>query len=82
MMGPDPQADGSVLDAIDGFCREVLEPRAAEIDAKGLFATCHRQALSGMGIMGLCGLACCLVAEGGRLFGADDAPAGPALEAA
>jgi DHA1 family bicyclomycin/chloramphenicol resistance-like MFS transporter len=31
--------------------------------------------LTGMGIMGLCGLACCLVAENGRLFGRDDARA-------
>lgn len=29
--------------------------------------------LVGMGIMGICGLGCCLVAENGRLFGRDDA---------
>lgn len=28
--------------------------------------------LMGMGIMGLCGLACCIFAERGRLFGRDE----------
>lgn len=49
----DPGADHEVLDAIEIFCREVLAPRAAGIDAQATFATCHRQALSELGIMGL-----------------------------
>lgn len=47
------QADADVVAGIETFCREVLAPRAAEIDAKGLFATIHRKALAEMGLMGL-----------------------------
>lgn len=45
--------DRDIVDAVATFCREVLAPRAAEIDAQAISATCHRQALSGLGIMGL-----------------------------
>lgn len=46
-------ADGEILAGIETFCREVLAPRAAEIDEKSLFATLHRPALGDMGLMGL-----------------------------
>ncbi len=46
-------ADQEVVAAIATFCAEVLVPRAAEIDEKSLSATCHRPALSELGIMGL-----------------------------
>ena len=45
-------ADQSVVTAIEEFCRAVLEPRAAAIDAEGEFATCHLAALADMGLMG------------------------------
>jgi alkylation response protein AidB-like acyl-CoA dehydrogenase len=48
-----PPIDEAVLDAIDTFCRETLEPLAAEVDAKSLFATRHLPALATLGIMGL-----------------------------
>lgn len=47
------QADASVVDAVEVFAREVLAPRAAEIDEKSLFATLHLPALAEMGLMGL-----------------------------
>jgi alkylation response protein AidB-like acyl-CoA dehydrogenase len=46
-------ADAEVVAGMDGFCRDVLAPRAAEIDDKGLFATLHRQKLGEMGLMAL-----------------------------
>ncbi len=46
-------ADRDIVDAVATFCREVLAPRAAEIDARAISATCHRRALSELGIMGL-----------------------------
>lgn len=46
-------ADAEVVAGIEAFCREVLVPRAAEIDEASLFATCHRPALGEMGLMGL-----------------------------
>ncbi len=42
-----------LLDTIERFCREVLAPRAAEIDRTGRSATCHLTGLSELGIMGL-----------------------------
>lgn len=48
-----PEADQTVIDAIEQFCRSVLEPRAAAIDAQGEFATCHLAALAEIGLMGL-----------------------------
>jgi alkylation response protein AidB-like acyl-CoA dehydrogenase len=44
-------ADQSVVAAIEEFCRNVLEPRAAAIDAEGKFATCHLTALADIGLM-------------------------------
>jgi alkylation response protein AidB-like acyl-CoA dehydrogenase len=48
-----PEADPSVVEAIGAFCSDVLEPRAAAIDAAAEFATCHLPALSEIGLMGL-----------------------------
>ena len=45
-------ADQPVVAAIEEFCRNVLEPRAAAIDAEGEFATCHLAALADIGLMG------------------------------
>jgi alkylation response protein AidB-like acyl-CoA dehydrogenase len=42
-----------LLDTFGRFCREVLAPKAAEIDRTGLSATCHLPDLSRLGIMGL-----------------------------
>jgi alkylation response protein AidB-like acyl-CoA dehydrogenase len=42
-----------VLDPIERFCREVLAPKAAEIDRTGISATCHLAGLSQLGLMGL-----------------------------
>jgi alkylation response protein AidB-like acyl-CoA dehydrogenase len=47
------EADQSVVDAIAQFCRTVLEPSAATIDAQEEFATRHLPALSDIGLMGL-----------------------------
>ncbi len=49
----DPRADSEVVDAIEAFCREVLAPKAAEIDERALFATVHRPAMADLGLMGL-----------------------------
>ena len=49
----DPSADPDIIDAIEAFCRKELAPRAADIDTQSIFATCHRPALSELGIMGL-----------------------------
>ena len=46
-------ADADVVAGMDTFCREVLAPRAAEIDEKSLFATLHLPALAEMGVMGM-----------------------------
>jgi alkylation response protein AidB-like acyl-CoA dehydrogenase len=46
-------ADAEVVAGMESFCREVLAPRAAEIDEHGLFATLHRRRLAEMGLMGL-----------------------------
>jgi alkylation response protein AidB-like acyl-CoA dehydrogenase len=46
-------ADAEVVAGMDAFCREVLAPRAAEIDERGLSATLHRRQLAEMGLMGL-----------------------------
>ncbi len=50
---PDAQVDSEIVAAVADFCREVLAPSAAKIDAEEIFATCHRSALSELGIMGL-----------------------------
>ena len=50
---PDPRADSEVVGAIEVFCREVLAPKAAEIDERALFATVHRPAMADLGLMGL-----------------------------
>lgn len=47
------RSDREIVDAVAVFCREVLAPRAAEIDAHARSATCHRRALSDLGVMGL-----------------------------
>lgn len=47
------ETDRLAVDAIEQFCRSVLEPRAAAIDAQSEFATCHLAALAEIGLMGL-----------------------------
>jgi alkylation response protein AidB-like acyl-CoA dehydrogenase len=47
------EADQSVVNAIEDFCRSVLEPRAATIDAQSEFAVHHLPALAKIGMMGL-----------------------------
>jgi alkylation response protein AidB-like acyl-CoA dehydrogenase len=49
----DPNVDPVIIDAIETFCRDVLAPQAAAIDAESTFAICHLKALSALGIMGL-----------------------------
>jgi alkylation response protein AidB-like acyl-CoA dehydrogenase len=41
------------LDTIERFCREILAPRAAEIDRSGQSTTCHLPELGKLGVMGL-----------------------------
>jgi alkylation response protein AidB-like acyl-CoA dehydrogenase len=48
-----PEADQPVVNAIEDFCRSVLEPRAAAIDAQSEFAVHHLPALAKIGMMGL-----------------------------
>ena len=48
-----PVADPAIVDAIRAFCRDQLEPRAGRIDAEAISATCHRDPLSDLGLMGL-----------------------------
>lgn len=43
----------AVVDQIGRFSTEVLAPRAAELDAKGEFATLHLPAMARMGLMGM-----------------------------
>ena len=50
---PDPRIDNAVIDAIEAYCRDVLAPKAAEIDAQSIFTTCHLESLAAMGVMGL-----------------------------
>jgi alkylation response protein AidB-like acyl-CoA dehydrogenase len=49
----EPQADAVVMETIAAFCDEVLPPKAAEIDAREIFTTRHRKALSDVGYMRL-----------------------------
>jgi alkylation response protein AidB-like acyl-CoA dehydrogenase len=42
-----------LLDTIERFAREVLAPKAAELDRTGHSATCHLPALAEIGLMGL-----------------------------
>jgi alkylation response protein AidB-like acyl-CoA dehydrogenase len=42
-----------MVETVRRFCREVLAPRATEIDRDRLFAGLHREALAALGIMGL-----------------------------
>ena len=42
-----------IVDAVAIFCREVIAPKAAEIDETGRFAGLHRTALAEMGFFGL-----------------------------
>jgi alkylation response protein AidB-like acyl-CoA dehydrogenase len=46
-------ADEELVSATEAFCRDVLAPAAAEIDATGTSATRHLQALATFGMMGL-----------------------------
>ncbi len=43
----------AILDQIERFAREVLAPRAAELDEGAIFATCHLPAMAELGLMGL-----------------------------
>jgi alkylation response protein AidB-like acyl-CoA dehydrogenase len=45
--------DRMLSDALNRFCQEVIAPAAAEVDEKSLSSSCHRQALSDIGIMGM-----------------------------
>ncbi len=45
--------DQMLSDALQRFCQEVIAPAAAEVDENSLSATCHRPALSDIGIMGM-----------------------------
>lgn len=47
------EADSEIVAAVAAFCREVLMPAAADLDAREAFATCHRAALAELGLMGL-----------------------------
>lgn len=47
------EIDAQVIDSIAAFCRDVLAPAAAEIDAGEIFATKHRAGLSALGMFGL-----------------------------
>jgi butyryl-CoA dehydrogenase len=47
-----PETDQSAVDAIEQFCRSVLEPRAVAIDAQSEFTTCHLPMLAEIGLMG------------------------------
>jgi alkylation response protein AidB-like acyl-CoA dehydrogenase len=49
----DPLVEQDIVNAIEVFCRDVLVPRAGEIDAQSMFAICHLEALSALGVMGL-----------------------------
>jgi alkylation response protein AidB-like acyl-CoA dehydrogenase len=49
----EPHVDQDIVNAIEAFCRDVLAPRAAQIDAQSTFAVCHLQALSALGVLGL-----------------------------
>lgn len=42
-----------IVDAVAGFCRDVIAPKAAEIDETGCFATLHRPSLADMGMLGM-----------------------------
>lgn len=43
----------AVIEQIERFAREILAPKAAEIDETSSFATCHLASLAEMGIMGM-----------------------------
>lgn len=45
--------EAALLDQIGRFAREVLAPRAAELDETATFATCHLPAMADLGLMGL-----------------------------
>jgi alkylation response protein AidB-like acyl-CoA dehydrogenase len=47
------EADSGIVDSVSAFCREVLAPAAAGIDAGEIFATKHRAGLSALGMFGL-----------------------------
>ncbi|NOD85962.1 MULTISPECIES: acyl-CoA dehydrogenase family protein [unclassified Ruegeria] len=53
MTGDLNSEEQAVISQIERFSSEVLAPAAADIDAKGKFATLHRAALAEMGIMGM-----------------------------
>lgn len=45
--------DRMLSEALNRFCVDVIAPKAAEIDEGSQSATCHREALSEIGIMGM-----------------------------
>jgi len=45
--------DHMLSSALNRFCQDVIAPKAADIDEGSLSATCHREALSEIGIMGM-----------------------------
>lgn len=47
------EADQAAIHAIEDFCRAVLEPHAAALDANSEFATRHSAELAEIGLMGL-----------------------------
>lgn len=48
-----PGVEQPAVDVIEEFCRTVLEPQAAALDASSEFATRHLSALADIGLMGL-----------------------------
>jgi alkylation response protein AidB-like acyl-CoA dehydrogenase len=47
------EADSGIVESVAAFCRDVLAPAAAGIDAGEVFATKHRAGLSSLGMFGL-----------------------------
>lgn len=45
--------EAAILEQIGRFAREVLAPRAAELDETATFATCHLPAMAALGLTGL-----------------------------
>ena len=50
ILNPEERA---VVDQIERYARDVLAPKAAEIDEHSIFATCHRDSMSALGLMGM-----------------------------
>lgn len=53
MTYPMTEEERAVVDQIERFAREVLEPKSAQIDETAQFASCHLPAMSQMGLLGM-----------------------------